>query len=274
MAGLLQSLVNHFDLCVSAIRNTEGGYAAALKAASDQPPGADPVSVSGVMKAEGESAHEEPISEEERKEMLDVLVKDASQVEDVVLELREFLAEMETRNEAINEHVASLNTTYKETTKAHKILEGIGSRLPTYITASQDFKVRWSETKSQIQDQLTELESMRLFYENYYSSYDNMIIEVFRRKQSEEKIRGIMKKAMEQIDKVYQADMREREGFRLDAGEYLPVDLFPGLNSLAPRWDFVLAEGQDGGMGSLPHVEMGAVEAASRRERERQRADR
>ncbi|EHK99856.1 putative Autophagy-related protein 17 [Glarea lozoyensis 74030] len=224
------------------------------------------------MNADGESAHEEPISEEERKEMLDVLEKDASQVDDVVMELREYLADMEVRHEAIIAHVASQNTTYNETTKAYTILEAVGSRLPTYIAASQDFRLRWTETKLQIQDQLAELESMRLFYENYHASYDSMIIEVFRRKQSEEKIRGIVKKAMEQIEKVYAADTREREGFRLDAGEYLPVDLFPGVNTPAPRWEFVMAEGQGG--ASLPDVEMGVVEAASRRERERERTER
>jgi autophagy-related protein 17 len=274
MASLLESLVSHFDLCVNAIRNTEGGYAAALKAASSQPPDVDPVSVSGVMNAESESAQEEPMSEEERKEMLDVLEKDASQVDDVVMELREFLAEMEVRHEAIIEHVASLTTTYKGTMNAYNILEGIGSRLPNYIIASQDFRIRWEETKLQIQEQLSELESMRLFYENYYSSYDSMILEIHRRKQCEEKVRGIMKKAMEQIDKVYQSDMREREEFRLDVGEYLPVDLFPGVNTPAPKWDFVLAEGQDPGLASLPDVEKVVVEAANRRERERHRSDR
>jgi autophagy-related protein 17 len=273
MANLLSSLVTHFDLCVNAIRNTEGGYAAALKAASSQPPGSDPVSVSGVMKAEGESTHAEPITEEERKEMLDVLEKDASQVDDVVMELREFLAEMEVRHLAINDHVSSLNTTYQETLAAYNILEAVGSRLPIYISAAQDFRSRYSETKLQIQEQLTELESMRLFYENYHASYDSMIIEVFRRKQSEEKIKGIMKKALEQVEKVYQADVRAREEFRLDAGEYLPVDLYAGVNSKAREWEFVI-KGEGDEMASLPVLETVVVEAASRRERERERADR
>jgi autophagy-related protein 17 len=269
MANLLSSLVNHFDLCVNAIRNTEGGYAAALKAASSQPPGSDPVSVSGVMKAEGESAREEPLSEEERKEMLDVLEKDASQVEDVVMELREFLVEMEVRHEAINDHVSSLNTTFQETLNAYNILETVGSRLPSYISAAQDFRSRYSETKLQIQEQLTELESMRLFYENYHASYDSMIIEVFRRKQSEEKIKGVLKKAMEQVEKVYQADVRAREEFRLDAGEFLPVDLYPGVNSSARKWEFAVADGEGIEEGSLPELDGVVVEAASRRERER-----
>lgn len=274
IASLMDSLLRHFDRCVNAIRHTEGGYAAVKKAASSQPPGTEAVSVSGVMATDNESAHDEPLSEEDRNGMLDVLGKDASEVEDVVMELMEFLAEMEIKHEAVQEHLSSLTTTYRDTTNAYHILEGVGARLSGYIIASQDFKTRWEETKIQIQEQLSELESMRLFYENYYSSYDSMILEVHRRKQCEEKVRSIMKRAMEQIDKVYDADMKEREGFRMDSGEYLPVDLFPGINTPAPKWDFVLAEDQDPSLASQPGLERIVVEAASRREKDRRRLDR
>jgi autophagy-related protein 17 len=113
---------------------------------------------------------------------------------------------------------------------------------------------------------------MRLFYENYHSSYDGLILEVYRRKQCEEKIKNIVKKAMEQIEKVYEADSKEREGFRLDVGDYLPVDLWPNVNAPAPRWEFVLAEQETS--DSVPEVERAAVEAAGKRDRERQRTER
>jgi autophagy-related protein 17 len=273
MAALLDSLVSHFDLCVNAIRHTEGGYAAVRKAASSQPPGAEAVSVSGVMNTENDPPSDEPISEEERREMLDVLEKDASQVDDVVMELKEYLEEMEMKHEAILEYVSALTTTYNETAAAYQILEGIGARLSGYIVAGQDFRIRWEETKITIGEQLNELESMRLFYENYHSSYDGLILEVYRRKQCEEKVKNIMKKAMEQIEKVYEADMKEREGFRLDVGDYLPVDLWPNVNAPAPKWDFVLADGQ-GQSESVPEVERTVVEAAGKRDRERQRTER
>lgn len=274
MASLLDSLVQHFDLCVNAVRHTEGAYAAVRKAASSQPPGAEAVSVSGVMNTENDPPSDEPISDEERREMLDVLEKDASQVDDVVMELKEYLEEMELKHDAILEYVSSLTNTYNETTAAYQILEGIGARLSGYIIASQDFQVRWEETKMNIREQLNDLESMRLFYENYHSSYDGLILEVYRRKQCEEKIKNIMKKAMEQIDKIYEADMKEREGFRLDVGDYLPVDLWPNVNSPAPRWEFVIADGQEGQDGSVPEIERSVVEAAGRRDRDRQRTER
>jgi autophagy-related protein 17 len=270
MASLLDSLVSHFDLCVNAIKHTEGGYAAVRKAASNPPPGAEPVSVSGVMKA-GDEEKEEALSEEERREMLQVLETDAAEVEDVVMELRDRLNDMEVKNESILSHISFINNAYNETTNAYQLLEGVGQRLQGYINASQDFALRWSDTKLLIHYEVSELENIRLFYENYYSSYDSLILEVARRKASEEKVKGILRKAMEQVKKVDELDRREREGFRHDIGDYLPADLWPGLVADTPKWDVSVLEGSgEGANGSAPELEKGLVEAAAKRERERQ----
>ncbi|PBP16165.1 kinase activator [Diplocarpon rosae] len=273
MAALLDSLVQHFDLCVNAIRHTEGGYAAVRKAASSQPPEAEQISVSGVMNTEDNPNSDEALSEEERKEMLDVLEKDAAQVDDVVMELQDYLVDMEAKHEEVLEHVATLFATHDETTAAYNALEAVAVRLSGYIIASQDFRLRWEEIKGNIHKQLNELESMRMFYENYYCSYDGLILEVHRRKQAEDKVKSIMRKAMDQIEKVHEADMKEREGFRVDVGDYLPVDLWPEVNAPARRWGFNPVNEEEG-MGSVPMLDKTIVEAAGRRERERRRAER
>lgn len=273
MAHLLESLVAHFDLCVNAIRHTEGGYAAVRKAANSQPPDAEHVSVSGVMATENDPSFSEPVSEEERNEMLRVLQTDAAQVDDVVMELREFLADMENKHDFILAHVRELKNTHLATNAAYQLLDGVSVRLPGYTIASQDFRLHWEETKLNIQDQLNDLESMRMFYENYQSSYDGLIIEVNRRKDSEEKVKGIMRKAMEQIGKLHKIDVEEREGFRLDVGEYLPVDLWPDVNAAPRRWEFGLA-GSVEGMAEVPVLGREVVSAAERRVRDRAEGER
>jgi len=272
MASLLDSLVSHFDLCVNAIRHTEGGYAAVRKAASSQPPGVEPVSVSGVMNTEEDDTTSEPtISEEERLEMMDVLEKDAEQVDDVVMELREFLLEMEQKHDSILEYVANLTAMHASTLATFQMLESISARLSGYIAASQDFRLRWEDTKLNIQDQLSELESMRLFYENYHSSYDGLLLEVWRRRQTEEKVKGIMRKAMEQVERVLEGDRMEREAFRSDVGEFLPVDLWDGVGVSPSRWEFARSGEEE---RSVPELEEEVVEAAGRRDKDRQRAER
>ena len=279
MASLLESLVSHFDLCVNAVRHTEGGYAAVRRAASSQPPDVEPVSVSGVMNsAEQSSEGIHAVSEEERQEMLDVLVKDAEQVEDVMIEMSEFLGEMEQKHEAILDYVGDLSEMNKATLKTFEMMEEISRSLPRYIIASQDFKLKWEEIKFNINDQLSELESMRLFYEGYHGSYDNLLLEVSRRRQTEDKVKNIMRKAMEQVENVLETDRIEREGFKADFGEYLPNDLWSGIDSVPSTWEFgrrrmVDEAGEEVWVESVPELKESVVEAAGKRERDRQVAE-
>uniref|UniRef100_A0A8H7TS23 Autophagy-related protein 17 n=1 Tax=Bionectria ochroleuca TaxID=29856 RepID=A0A8H7TS23_BIOOC len=98
MASNLASLTNHFDLCVTAIRTTEGAAALARRKAAEttQPQGPDGVSISGVI-AEQESnvSDLEPKTARDRAEMLKVVVQDAGEVDDVVGEIHEGLRMME-----------------------------------------------------------------------------------------------------------------------------------------------------------------------------------
>ncbi|QSZ31503.1 hypothetical protein DSL72_001070 [Monilinia vaccinii-corymbosi] len=242
MASLLSSLSSHFDLCVNAIRHTEGGYAAVRNAASNPPPGAEPVSVSGVMMTSHDNIHEDLISEHERREMLSILEKDAAEVEDVVMELRDRLNEMEIQHDAILDYVSHLTEQFKETSNTYKMLEGVYERLTGYVIASQEFYAQWEGTKAQIHERMNELEGMRLFYENYHSSYDGLILEFHRRKIAEEKAKTIARKAMEQISKLYDVDMKERNDFKNEVGDFLPVDLYPGINAPAPKWELRVVE--------------------------------
>lgn len=274
MAALLDSLVQHFDVCVNAIKHTEGGFAAVKQAASNnQLP--DGVTVSGVIPPNAndgtDSGNLEPISEDERRELLTVLANDAAEVEDVVQELHHRLASMEEQHEAILDHVASLNSSYTSTTKAFTLLEAVGSRLPSYIVASSDFQVRWGELKSLIGEQMEELESMRVFYEGYMASYDGLIGEVARRNQDEERMKSVLRKAMEQVRKIHDADSRAREGFRKDVGEFLPSDLWPGLVADAPKYEVGVVGEEEDESSSTPELDKQVVEAAAKREKERQK---
>ncbi|KAG9243498.1 autophagy-related protein 17, partial [Calycina marina] len=274
MAALLDSLVSHFDLCVNAIRHTEGGYAAVRKAASHQPPDVEPVSVSGVMGTSQHTGEEEAVNEEERREMLAVLQTDASQVEDVVAELSEHLADMESIYLSITDHVSNLSSTYDSTISAFTILEALSAHLPGYLMAASDFTMQWEDTKSGIQEQLDELEAMRIFYENYHASYDGLILEVFRRKQAEEKVKALIKKTMDQIEKIRQADSVQREAFRVDVEDFMPGDLWGGVGVTAPKWDLVQtcadAANSKTFVGSTPELSRSVVEAAGKRDRDRQ----
>lgn len=264
MALSLESLSRHFDLCVNAIRHTEGGSAAVRRAASNPEPGSDPVSVSGVM-SPLDAASDVEISSAERAAMLEVLENDAAEVEDVVIELRERLLDMETLHETILSHVSSLKSSFKETTSAFELLESVGTRLSHYMAASTDFRQRWSEIKAQIGTQMDELESITAFYASYYSSYNSLLLEIHRRRQAEDKMKSIARKAREAMQKLYDADLKEREEFHELVGEFLPGDLYSSVKAAPARWEVKKLQEEGLVEMSTPELEREVVEEARRR---------
>ncbi|KAI9731250.1 MAG: autophagy protein 17 [Claussenomyces sp. TS43310] len=271
MANLLDSLVSHFDLCLNAIKHTEGGFAAVRDVTSANP---NLPSLSGVLGSPSNSAHfkeeSEPLSERDRKDMLSVLANDAAEVEDVVMELHQRLANMEEQHEQICDYVSSLTSTYTATTTAFQLLESMGMKLPGHISSRHSFILRWTECKTQLETYMEELNSMTIFYEGYLGCYDGLILEVARRKAAEEKMKGVLRKAMEQVRKIHDVDTHEREDFRKDVGDYLPSDLWPGLIANAPKWEMIVT-GEDEDDKSTPELERAVVEAAARRDEERSR---
>ncbi|KAI1213763.1 autophagy-related protein 17 [Annulohypoxylon truncatum] len=266
MAELLSSLTKHFDLCVTAVRTTEGGAALArIKAAEvTNSQGGGDMSISGVM-AEQEShmPDYDPISAEDRTQMLQVVVQDASEVEDVVRELNMRLQSMEADFSMIDEQTNQVKKTYLSTIDAFRVLEDIGSRLQSYISAESEFRERWNDEQQAIADKLDEMDQLRIFYESYSNSYDGLILEVERRRSLEEKVLSIWKKAKESVDKIIEGDRKEREKFRSEVAEYLPTDLWPGMDDAMTRWEIVPIR-EDKPI-STPTLERSVVEAAQTR---------
>ena len=269
MAELLASLTKHFDLCVTAVRTTEGGAALAKrKAAEATERGADNVSISGVIaEQESHTSGLEPITFEERAEMLQVVVQDAAEVDDVVQEIKERLDALANDYESLSAQVDQIQSADARSLHAFRILEDIGSRLGDHIAAEAEFKARWYEEQAIVHEKMQEMEDLRKIYENYASAYDRLILEVERRRAQEAKASSVWKKARESVGKIIEEDKRHREHFRQDVGEYLPTDLWPRMDEEIKVWDVVpiqhIPEG--GGSSSTPVLDKLVVQAAAKR---------
>lgn len=243
MAQHLSMLTRHFDMCVTAVRITEGGAALARRRAAEDSGEADPVSISGVM-AEQERNVEE-LEPQEKTEILQVVMEDAPQVDEVIADLNAEMQGIEVMFGSLKEQADQVKTAYVAVTQAFQILEEIGNRLPSYIAAESEFIERWEGEKDNIFARLDEMEALRDFYDGYLSAYDSLILEVERRRAVEEKIQGIWRKAKEAVDKLVESDWRDRETFRAEVGEYVPTDLWVGMSGPLKRWEVVRANGSE-----------------------------
>lgn len=245
MAEHLASLTHHFDMCVTAVRITEGGTALARRKAAEDSSGGgggggpDAVSISGVI-AEQET-NVADLDAEERAEIVQVVLQDAPEVDEVVADLNTEMQQMEAEAAQLRDQADHVRAGYGRVTKAFHVLEEIGVRLSGYIAAEAEFAERWEAEKEGISARLAEMETLRDFYEGYASAYDSLILEVERRRAVEEKIRAVWRKAKEQADRLVGSDWRDREAFRSEVGDYLPTDLWVGMSGPLRRWEVVRA---------------------------------
>ncbi|VUC21956.1 unnamed protein product [Clonostachys rosea] len=248
MASNLASLTNHFDLCVTAIRTTEGAAALARRKAAEttQPQGPDGVSISGVI-AEQESnvSDLEPKTARDRAEMLKVVVQDAGEVDDVVGEIHEGLRVMEQEYGDFQEQVAQTKKAYEGMMQAYFALGEIGERLTDYLAAEEDFKQRWEMEKEVVFSQLREMHELKEFYGRYSGAYDGLVLEVERRRNVNERVEAIWRKAQENVNKIMEADQSARDTFYTDVGEYLPTDLWDDMQGPAIKWKVVRERADD-----------------------------
>ncbi|RCI15355.1 hypothetical protein L249_6501 [Ophiocordyceps polyrhachis-furcata BCC 54312] len=231
MAQLLASLTKHFDMCVTAIRTTEGAAALARRRAAEvtQSQEGDGVSISGVI-AEGESGSGgvvgdlEPETAQDRAEMLRVVTQDAGEVEDVVGEIQQRLTEMERSSSILEDRRRWAEDGHGRASEAFSVLSEVGSRLADYLSAEEQFRARWEMEKDSVIGRLGDMAEMRDFYEGYGSAYASLLLELERRRSVERQVEAIWRKARDGVDRLLEADREARDTFRANVGDFLPAE--------------------------------------------------
>lgn len=243
VANLLESLVRHFDLCVTAVKHTEGGGAAARSITGDMPPGVN-VNNPGGPNLEDANAPLEPLSHSEYQEMKNVIIKDAAEAEDVVLEIQDRIGEMESILENVLTQRDSLLSVYHATVDIFQHLSSLASTgLPGCIAQAYNFSRIWNEEHDRINVGLADLSDLHSLYEGFLDAYDGLILEVARRKHVRQRVEKILRETRQKLDQLYEEDVNAREAFRVEQGDYLPSDIWPGVSGEPMRVEFLRTSG-------------------------------
>jgi autophagy-related protein 17 len=175
------------------------------------------------------------MGEEERQEMLAVLRKDAHQVDEVVSEIRERGAEMTFFLTEIENHVNHLRNEASALSSVLQLISRIAVEVKSNILTSRSFHASWLEdTRPTLLNGIEEWETQREFYERFDLAYAELLVEVSSRRRRHEKAKRKAEDAQKELDRLYAEDERAREQFTLAQGNFLPLDIWPGLRD-APR---------------------------------------
>ncbi|KAA8904403.1 autophagy-related protein 17 [Sphaerosporella brunnea] len=225
MASLLESLTQHYDRCSEALRAAESGTPV------------DP-------------------------DLVAVLRRDAPEVDDVVSEIKERLAEMETIYTNISSAIDDVRLLERDTIAVFAAFDEFQTELGICMDGLKEFEARQAELKDDMQQRLEELWRLGEFYEGFVSAYDAMIIEVGRRKGVAVHMDAVVKEAQKKLKAIYEEDLQCREAFKEDYGEFLPADLWQGVNDPPVRW--VMEQDLQGG-SVLPKLGKDVIERAVRK---------
>ncbi|KAJ5627310.1 hypothetical protein N7528_004737 [Penicillium herquei] len=234
MADLLSSLVTHFDLCVTAVKHTEGGGAVARSITGDMSAevgkSGEGLSNIGQEINANLNAPLDPMTDQEYEEMLHVLVKDALEADDVVMEIQDRISEMESIFEQVCLQRDALLSISAATLEVHRHLSTLAStRLPRYISQAHNFTQVWSEENERFNSGLTELSDLHSLYDGFLNAYDNLILEVARRRQVRHRVEKVLRETRHKLTQLYNEDVTDREAFHVEQGDFLPSDIWPGI---------------------------------------------
>ena len=219
MAHLLSSLVTHYELCVKALRHTEGGSdAMAAEVEATQQSEGTPVlglglgldTTSSEVGSSEQSARRYSLAaampQEEREDMLRVLHNDSSEVSDVVLEILERHASLTSSHSYIQRAVDALTQSCADLQIAASQLAVLAPKLPLYIEAGAIWARRWEEERVTIEEGLGELEGLRLFYEGFVGAYGALEREVERRARVRREVEKVLEEAMKVVQELNQSE--------------------------------------------------------------------
>lgn len=236
MASLLGGLVRHYDLSVTALKHTEGGGEAAKRAlqqANDDPAGAATMEESLYL-----TTRREPISDEERSEMLAVLENDAEEVEDVVSELRDRNREQEDLFSQLSEHA---RTAKQADARLREILTMLHEmrdlHLPAHMHAVRTFRQSWYRIRDSILDKTDDLLGLAASNESFLAAYAQLLEEVERRKGVQGQMRKVAEKANRDLRRLWEKDREEREGFLEEFGAFLPQGIWARADEKGELWE-------------------------------------
>ena len=109
---------------------------------------------------------------------------------------------------------------------------------------------------------MEELENAKSFYDDFLRAYDSLIIEVGRRKALESKREEIIQDTISKLQLLYEDDLTEREEFKREHGQFIPIDIWPGLVDSPNRYR---VSAEEAAIENVPDISKSVIHRAIRR---------
>lgn len=153
--------------------------------------------------------------------IMHVLEEAADEVISFTTEAKAFLNQKEEEKEVLKASIGKLLMELKKHEEYLSVFEGISNLIEKF--------------KSSCMQDIQEAKELHQFYEKFEESYYSLLKEVKRRKDVASKMSRILQNCETQLRDLNFADIKERQAFLLENGNYLPENIWPGeIDDLSP----------------------------------------
>ncbi|OLL26316.1 Autophagy-related protein 17 [Neolecta irregularis DAH-3] len=232
MASIINSLTNHFDNCSQALKEE---------------------------------------NMERSRGALEVLEKDARQVDAALDEMHHRIEDMVRNNELARKYYDEIEMISRKANDAVTLLEQFGSQvLSRHLAQLDQFQAILNEQNSQIEKAQEEMSRLADYYRDFTSAYDALILEIERRQNMKAKMEKVVKDALATLEAMHDDELHMREQFREERGDFLPSNIWPGISDPPTQYEIVAHEEGN----ELIQLSQTTIDGARHRlyQRERQRS--
>ena len=197
MAMLLESLARHYDQCLKAIEMND-------------------------------SSNNEP--KVELLNLYEVLENDSKEVEGVVLE---FNNSIQVSEKSVSEFYQQMQKMHKVVVKYFNQLELFGNtNLPSTLESIDDYSKKQKVQVEKVSKLIEEISSLTDYYEMFSKSYHAIVLE---NADAQSKLETYLDDVAKTLNKLHQEELDARKTFLDERGDFLPIDLWPGLTASPSR---------------------------------------
>lgn len=204
MAGLLQSLACHYDLCER---------------------GAD-------LEAGMES--EDP---NELEEISHVLEEDSKQVPSVIEELGERLGEIRECCRGVELRMQQMYGYYQREMRQLQRIQAVEATMDKTLALCEKQQKETSVYLGRIQLYVSEASSLVSHYRAFRKSYDALLVEAERRREADARAALYTAEINAKLAQMSREETQKRQEFLIGQGDYLPADIWDGLLEPAKNYE-------------------------------------
>lgn len=247
MSQTLVSLTQHFDKCVKAVRESEGGMELALRIdaeASEEASYNDGVQLPSLTHRLQPDDHPNPkhdlMSSAELNELVQIVVEDAAEVQPTVRDMWATLESMTPILAASREQLETCEGVCTALVNAFYHAESVRRKMASYQAAEREFRERIAAEQDTIDTCESQVTELTHFYEGYINAYGQLKTEYRRRQALDEKIQAILQKAADAVEFYREQDRVARQNVESSFGAFLPRDLWVKMDEPMREFRVVL----------------------------------